>query len=131
MSHLNNINVEEDTFQTFQRQGLTNTNDLRQTDPMHPYHALLWESWMPTVRQAVTLWNPKDPDPLISFLGVWNQLLPRWMQINIFQHILLPKLQAAVELWDPTTDQIPIDSWVIPWLPILDEQLGIVYPTIR
>lgn len=108
-----------------------NANEHRQTNPMAPYHAVLWESWMPTVRQAITSWNPKDPDPLISFLGIWNQLLPRWMQINIFQHILLPKLQSAVELWDPTTDQIPIDSWIIPWLPILDDQLAIVYPTIR
>ena len=27
-----------------------NPNEHRQTDPMTPYHTLLWESWMPTVR---------------------------------------------------------------------------------
>ena len=27
-----------------------NPNEHRQTDPMTPYHTLLWESWMPAVR---------------------------------------------------------------------------------
>ena len=106
-------------------------NEHKQTDPMDPYHSLLWESWMPTVRQAITSWNPKDPEQLIRFLEVWKHMIPKWMQRNIYEHILLPKLQSAVELWDPRSDLIPIDSWVIPWLPMLDDQLEIVYPTIR
>ena len=105
--------------------------DHRQTEPMDPYHAFLWEAWMPTVRQAITAWNPKEPDLVIQFLDVWKHLIPKWMQKNICEHILLPKLQSAVELWDPRSDMIPIDSWIIPWLPILDDQLDIVYPTIR
>ena len=39
--------------------------------------------------------------------------------------------QAAVELWDPRSDPVPIHSWLHPWLPILRDQLEIVYPTIR
>ena len=103
----------------------------KQPDPMDPYHSLLWECFMPIVRQSITAWNPKHPDPLIKFLDVWSHVLPRWMKNNIQQHILLPKLQAAVELWDPRTDPVPIHSWLHPWLMTLGDQLEIVYPSIR
>ena len=86
---------------------------------------------MPCIRQAITSWNPKHPDPLIKFLEIWSILMPKWMKININEHILLPKLQAAVEFWDPKSDPVPIHSWLHPWLPILGDQLDIVYPTIR
>ena len=110
---------------------MPNAQEKRQTDPMDPFHNLLWESWMPSVRSAITSWNPQTPDPLIKVLNVWSEIIPHWMKMNIQDHILLPKLQAAVEMWDPTRDRVPIHSWLHPWLPILDNQLEIVYPTIR
>jgi tuftelin-interacting protein 11 len=102
-----------------------------QPDPMDPFHALLWEAWMPCVRVSITSWNTRQPDRLIRFLEAWQPLIPRWMRTNIRDHIILPKLQAAVEMWDPRTDVVPIHSWLHPWLPLLGDQLEIVYPTIR
>ena len=110
---------------------MPNAQEKRQTEPMDPFHHLLWESWMPSIRLAITSWNPQTPDALIKLLNVWSEIIPHWMKMNIQDHILLPKLQAAVEMWDPTRDRVPIHSWLHPWLPVLDNQLEIVYPTIR
>lgn len=110
---------------------MPNALDKRQTNPMDPFHSLLWDSWMPSVRLAITSWNPKQPEELISFLQIWSHVIPSWMKANIQDQILLPKLQAAVEMWDPRSDLVPIHSWLHPWLPYLDTQLEIVYPTIR
>ena len=110
---------------------MPNALDKRQTNPMDPFHNLLWDSWMPSVRLAITSWNPKQPEELINFLQIWSHVIPSWMKGNIQDQILLPKLQAAVEMWDPRSDLVPIHSWLHPWLPYLDNQLEIVYPTIR
>ena len=47
---------------------MPNALDKRQSNPMDPFHNLLWESWMPSVRLAITSWNAKTPEELISFL---------------------------------------------------------------
>ena len=115
-------------------QDLLKLNDYegpKQPDQMDPYCLLLWECIMPVIRQAITSWNTKFPDPLIRFLEIWSHLMPKWMKLNINEHVLLPKLQAAVEFWDPKTDCVPIHSWLHPWLPLLGDNLEIVYPTIR
>ena len=49
----------------------------------------------------------------------------------MLEQIVLPKLQADVELWNPLTDPTPIHAWLHPWLPPLGNRLEIVYPTIR
>ena len=37
----------------------SNAQERRQTEPMDPFHNLLWESWMPSIRVAITSWNPQ------------------------------------------------------------------------
>ena len=98
---------------------------------MDPFHVVLWEAWMPSVRAATAAWNTREYDKLIGFLELWKEILPRWMWTNILDQLVLPKLQDNVEKWDPLTDHIPIHSWLHPWLPYLGQQLEIVYPTIR
>ena len=98
---------------------------------MDPFHVVMWEAWMPSVRAATAAWNTREYDKLIGFLEVWKDMIPRWMWSNILDQLVLPKLQDNVEKWDPLTDHIPIHSWLHPWLPYLNQQLEIVYPTIR
>ena len=98
---------------------------------MDPFDTVLWEAWMPVVRAAVAAWNPRSHDKLISFLELWQDMLPAWMWSNILDQLVLPKLQNEVELWNPVTDSVPLHSWLHPWLPLLGQQLEIVYPTIR
>jgi len=99
--------------------------------PMSPYHNLVWEAWLPQVRQAINRWSPRQPESLISFLDLWRPLLPVWILGNVLEQIVLPKLQAEVEVWNPLTDSTPIHAWLHPWLPPLGNRLEIVYPTIR
>jgi tuftelin-interacting protein 11 len=41
-----------------------------------PYHYLVWQTWMPSVRTAVNNWNCQTCEPLIEFLEHWLPLLP-------------------------------------------------------
>lgn len=46
--------------------------------------------------------------------------------------VVLPRLQHAVDMWNPTAEVIPVHSWLHPWLPILGtEAMATLYPTIR
>ncbi|XP_040582853.2 LOW QUALITY PROTEIN: tuftelin-interacting protein 11 [Lepeophtheirus salmonis] len=98
-----------------------------------PYYSILWESWMPKVRTTVNIWQAKvAPDALINFLSSWFvSLVPKWMEDNILLQLVLPKIQNDVNVWNPQTDTVPIHSWLHPWLPLLSNNLEIVYPTIR
>ncbi|GJR78909.1 probable envelope ADP,ATP carrier protein, chloroplastic [Tanacetum coccineum] len=51
---------------------------------------------------------------------------------RILGQIVMPKLLAAVNSWDPHTDSIPMHIWVHPWLPLLgDQKHSILYDTVR
>ncbi|CAG0888452.1 unnamed protein product [Cyprideis torosa] len=96
------------------------------------YQKLLWECWVPPVSRVInTLWDVKDPEPLLKFLEMWYGLLTPWVLGNTLDNSVLPKLKSAVDAWDPLTDTIPIHAWVHPWLPLLDKKLETLYPTIR
>jgi tuftelin-interacting protein 11 len=99
--------------------------------PMAAYHSLVWECWVPAVRLAVQRWQSRRPEPLVSFLELWRALVPAWVMQHVLEQLVLVRLQAEVELWDPLTDTTPIHTWLHPWLPPLGSRLEIVYPTIR
>ena len=100
-------------------------------DDTDPFYNLVWESWMPSVRTAINLWNTRNPDALIDFLKGWADLIPARIIHNIRDLIVLPRLQSEVNNWDPMSDPVPLHSWLHPWLEVLGSQLEIVYPTIR
>ncbi|XP_071492519.1 tuftelin-interacting protein 11-like [Diadema antillarum] len=95
------------------------------------YERLVWEELMPFVRRSMAAWNVHDCDPPIEFLENWLPLVPRWILNNILDQLILPKLQRAVEQWNPLTDIVPIHSWLHPWLPLLGEKLAPLYIPIR
>ncbi|KAG8226104.1 hypothetical protein J437_LFUL006733 [Ladona fulva] len=97
-----------------------------------PYHRLIWEAWMPSIRAAVSEWNCRGKcEVMIEILEAWMPLIPSWVLDSICDRLILPKIQAAVECWNPLTDTVPIHAWIHPWLPLLGSRLEIVYPTIR
>lgn len=106
-------------------------HDHRDNPQDDPYHYLVWETWMPPVREAILAWEPRECDPLIELLETWMPLLPRWIMENILEQFVLPKLQAEVEAWNPLTDTVPIHSWLHPWLPLMASRLEPLYPPIR
>jgi len=100
-------------------------------DVMPSYHTLVWEAWIPMVRLAIQRWQSRMPDSLVGFLELWRPLIPHWIMQYVLQQLVLIRLQAEVEMWNPLTDTTPIHTWLHPWLPPLGNRLDIVYPPIR
>eukprot|EP00794_Sanderia_malayensis_P003562 gene3562-4067_t len=98
---------------------------------MNSFEKIIWEVWMPHIRMAISQWNPRDPDPLITLIDIWAPALPDWVTGNILDQLIMPKLQAEVDMWNPLLDTMPIHSWTHPWLPLMGARLEPLYPPIR
>ncbi|KZT59459.1 TFP11-domain-containing protein [Calocera cornea HHB12733] len=88
---------------------------------MTAYESLIWNVWLPRVRSSINnSWNPADPDPAILLYKTWAPLLPDFIQANILDQLVLPKLSKAVADWN-WRKSVPLHSMVFPWL----EHLGL------
>ena len=102
------------------------------TENMTLYEQLCWNVLLPKFRSVVTsAWNPRQFEPVLTFVEGWSTMLPKWIYDNVVQQLLFPRLQAEVELWNPREDTVPIHAWLHPWLPVLDKRLDALYPQIR
>ena len=104
-------------------------NQLNRT--MGPFERLIWDVWMPHLRSAVSRWIPKECDNLISVMEPWSSLLPDWILANILDQLVMPKLQSAIDSWNPLMDPVPIHSWIHPWLPYMGQRMEPLYAPIR
>lgn len=97
-----------------------------------PLEALLSELLLPPLRSTITnRWDPRECEPLVSLLEGWEGVLPERLLRYVLQHLVLPRLQSAVQQWDPRTDTVPIHSWMHPWLPLLRAELEPLYVPLR
>lgn len=91
-------------------------------DVMSPYSSLLWNIWMPHMRSSLNNnWDVWQPDKAVCLYRAWSPLLPRFINDNITQQIILPKIRSAIADWDGKRPLFPL---IFPWMPVLNEQLG-------
>lgn len=97
-----------------------------------PYSSIVWAGVIPSFRTAAAEWNPKQYQQMAALLDCWAPIFPTWILDNVLEQLILPRLQHAVQNWDPLTDTIPIHVWVQPWSSILGHKMEeMIYPTIR
>ncbi|WVQ93333.1 hypothetical protein IAU59_000401 [Kwoniella sp. CBS 9459] len=96
---------------------------------MTAWESLIWSSWIPKVRSAINNdWDPASPHAAVHLLESWDPILPPFIRDNVLDQLILPKVKAAIEMWDPRkaklskTSSRSLASIVFPWLPLLGER---------
>ncbi|KLO11034.1 TFP11-domain-containing protein [Schizopora paradoxa] len=86
--------------------------------PMTPYESLLWNIWLPRVRSFINNeWTPDEPQQAVKLFEAWSDVLPTFIQDNVLDQLILPKISATVSAWNPKRDKFSLHAVVFPWLP--------------
>ncbi|KAK3709707.1 hypothetical protein LTR37_010734 [Vermiconidia calcicola] len=93
------------------------------------YETLIYTVWLPKLRTTVTNWRVLDHIPMTAVVQAWRPLLPSFIYAHLMDQLIVPKLSAAFQQWDPkkrnhhhkqtTLKHAQPHTWLFPWLPYL------------
>ena len=83
------------------------------------------------MRAISVVWNVRQPGKLIEMIEDLKLVYTESKVDLLLTEFVMPRLNEAVTNWEPARDEIPIHSWLHPWLPHLKEKLASLYPDIR
>lgn len=87
---------------------------------------------LPAIRRALTNdWDVRDPAHCVALLETLRDVFPLSVVEGLLDMFVQPKLAAAVKQWSPTSDPLPIHTWLHQWLPLMKAKLSTLYPDIR
>ncbi|XP_076919135.1 septin and tuftelin-interacting protein 1 homolog 1-like [Bidens hawaiensis] len=96
------------------------------------YSQVFMEVVSPFIRASSTnTWLVRALEPMLKFLDSWERLMPRQTVQTLLDHVVMPKLSAAVDSWDPIRERTAIHTWFHPWIPLLGKKLDTFYSTIQ
>lgn len=90
--------------------------------PLPFSHRLIWEVWMPFVRNIVSQWQPRNCEPMVDFLDSWVHIIPVWILENILDQLIFPKLQKEVGPGPGSWESVGTRSALL-FLPVLLKRL--------
>lgn len=114
--------LDDDVYSSSRRQKATSA-----------YETLIYTTWLPKLRTTVMNWDVVDHDSLVAVVQAWRPLLPTFVYTHLVDQLIVPKLEAALQAWDPrkrghhhkhqtsnsASKSIPPHTWIFPWLPYL------------
>ncbi|XP_063900190.1 tuftelin-interacting protein 11-like [Zophobas morio] len=61
---------------------------------MHDYERMLWDLWLPRIRDSVDLWNPRDykNNKILKLFEKWRDVIPNWLFHYTLDHLVFSKL---------------------------------------
>ncbi|KAK5116881.1 hypothetical protein LTR85_009141 [Meristemomyces frigidus] len=93
------------------------------------YETLMYTVWLPKLRTTITNWDVLDHSSLTAVVQAWRPLLPAFIYSNLIDQLIVPKLTAGLQAWDPrkrvhhhksqTVKHAQPHTWIVPWLPYL------------
>lgn len=93
------------------------------------YETLMYTVWLPKLRTTITNWDVLSHQGLVSVVAAWRSLLPTFVYSHLIDQLIVPKLVAALQTWDPrkrqhhhksqTLKHAEPHTWIFPWLPYL------------
>ncbi|KAK9233935.1 GC-rich sequence DNA-binding factor-like protein-domain-containing protein [Lipomyces kononenkoae] len=97
------------------------------------FDSMMAEIWLPQVRRAMqNEWDMHEPSSLVLLFEDWQNVLPPFIQSQLLEQIVLPRLQSAVSDWNPRKrHSSQPHQWIFPWMPLLGDHLKTVIGDVR
>ena len=96
------------------------------------FNGLLMRSVVPVACAQLKHWQPQLQSAVApALMQAWGAVLTDSCSLFIVEHAILPRVMQAAEAWEPARDVQPIDSLLLPLLPLLGAWADAVLPVVR